>query len=482
MKVKRKSLKINGLLNLLKQTLNFIYPLITFPYVSRILSVESVGKYNFSSNYVNYFVLLASLGIATYAVREGSKYRGNEDQLNLFSSQLFSINVISTIIAYLILLLSLVMFKDLSRYALCILIFSIQIAFNTIGTEWIYIIFEEYGYITLRSILFKLASLVLLFLFVRNRNDYLNYAGITVFAVVGSNILNFIHVRSLANVKLTKQLNISKHFKPILILFLSSMAVTVYVSSDMTLLGIMKGTFDVGIYSVATKIYMVILQVIAAVLMVTIPRLSMLFGQSRMREYYQLLDYVIRTMTLIVIPSAIGVLVMAKEIIIIIGGEKYLPGVLALRVLTLAMLFSIFNTLMCNCILIPEKKENLILKANIVTAVLNILLNIVLIPFWSYNAAAITTVVAEAFTCSVSLALSMKRIKVVIGLGRLISNTYQVIIASIIVLVYCYLVKILTSELAQIVILSVMGSVIIYFTVLLSLKNKLILEFIKKGD
>ena len=230
MKVKRKSLKINGLLNLLKQTLNFIYPLITFPYVSRILSVESVGKYNFSSNYVNYFVLLASLGIATYAVREGSKYRGNEDQLNLFSSQLFSINVISTIIAYLILLLSLVMFKDLSRYALCILIFSIQIAFNTIGTEWIYIIFEEYGYITLRSILFKLASLVLLFLFVRNRNDYLNYAGITVFAVVGSNILNFIHVRSLASVKLTKQLDISKHIKPSLILFLSSMAVNVYVS------------------------------------------------------------------------------------------------------------------------------------------------------------------------------------------------------------------------------------------------------------
>src|SRR5699024_5082794 len=183
----KKSIKINALLNGLRSALNLIFPLITFPYVSRILSVDSMGIYNFSNTYINYFVLLAGLGVSTYAVREGAKYRDNRDKISSFASEVFTINIVSTILAYILLFCSLVIFNNLYKYITCILVFSLQLLFNTIGTEWVYNIYEDYSYITIRSIAFKIISIILLFIFVKNATNYLCYAVITVFAIVRSN-------------------------------------------------------------------------------------------------------------------------------------------------------------------------------------------------------------------------------------------------------------------------------------------------------
>lgn len=124
-----KSLSVNAFLNGIRNALNLVFPLITFPYVSRVLSVDGMGIYNFSSTYVNYFLLIAGLGISTYAVREGAKYRDNTERINTFASQIFTINIISTVVAYVLLLLSLVVFGSLHNYASAILIFSYPASF-----------------------------------------------------------------------------------------------------------------------------------------------------------------------------------------------------------------------------------------------------------------------------------------------------------------------------------------------------------------
>lgn len=125
-----KSLKINVLLNTLRSVLNIIFPLITFPYVSRILGADNLGIYNFSSSFVSYFILIAGLGINTYAIREGAKYRDNREEISNFSSEVFSINMLSTLIAYILLITILLLFKNLQDYTICIIIFSIQIFFQ----------------------------------------------------------------------------------------------------------------------------------------------------------------------------------------------------------------------------------------------------------------------------------------------------------------------------------------------------------------
>ncbi len=180
--MKKKSLELNAFLNSLRSILNLLFPLITFPYVSRVLSVDGMGIYNFSNTYVNYFLLIAGLGIATYAVREGAKYRNNTEEISKFASQVFTINIYSTVVAYVLLLGSLLVFKNLNNYISCTLIFGLQIIFTTIGTEWIYTIYEDYSYITIRSIVFKIFSIILLFILVRKPEDYLWYAAITVFS------------------------------------------------------------------------------------------------------------------------------------------------------------------------------------------------------------------------------------------------------------------------------------------------------------
>ena len=252
------------------------------------------------------FLLIAGLGVATYAVREGAKYRDNKELLSKFASQVFTINIYSTIIAYVLLLLSLIIFKSLHTYVLAILIFSLQIVFTTVGTEWVYTIYEDYSYITIRSIAFKIISILLLFIFVRKSNDYLWYVAVSVFATVGSNILNFLHVKQFCDLRLVRETKWQYHLKPILIIFASSLAVTIYVSSDTTILGLIKNDYAVGIYSVSVKIYQLAQNLLAALLMVTIPRLAMLFGKRKYQEYKVVLGKVLNTLSLLVLPASVG--------------------------------------------------------------------------------------------------------------------------------------------------------------------------------
>ena len=385
MKDTHKSLGLNALLNGFQSMLNLIFPIITFPYVSRILSVNGMGIYNFSNTYINYFLLVAGLGINTYAVREGSKLRDNFQKISNFSSQIFSINIISTLLAYMLLIVTLVLFERLKPYALCISIFSLQIIFTTIGANWVYIIYEDYAYITLRNIIFKVLSIILLFILVKGPNDYIVYAAITVFASVGSNILNFFHVKTFITLKITNHLNLNYHLKPILIIFASVMGVTLYASCNNTILGLIKGDYAVGIYSVALKIYTISQSLLSAILTVTIPRLSMLYGKKLFDDYGNLLSKLINLLIVLSLPAAVGLAMLSKNVVLIIAGEKYFSAANSLAIISWAIIFSLYSWVFSDCVLLPAKRENKLLINTIITAVFNILVNLLLIPFWSYT-------------------------------------------------------------------------------------------------
>lgn len=470
--MKRKSLGLNAFLNGLRSILNLFFPLITFPYVSRILSVSGIGIYNFSNTYINYFILIAGLGIATYAVREGAKYREDQNKINEFASQVFSLNMIATLIAYVLLFASLLLFRNLQNYVSCILIFSLQILFTTLGTEWIYTIYEDYSYITIRSIVFKIISIVLLFLLVKTPEDYLVYAGITVFAGVGSNLLNFIHAKNFVHLRLTTNTNWRYHLKPILVIFASAVAVTIYVSSDTTILGLLKNDYAVGIYSTSVKIYQMAQGLLSAVLTVTIPRLAFLWGKRRIGEYNQVLSKVLNSLGILVLPAAVGLIMLSREVILIIASEKYLPSVNSLRIISWAIIFSIFSWIFSDCVLIPAKRENLVLRNTIVTAIENIALNFILIPFMSYDGTSLSTVIAE-FTVMIMNGYSCwDIIKPVIFKKDTLKNLLDSIIGCVGIVVICLLCDIGFESLWLKTIFSVVLSVIMYGAILILLKNK----------
>lgn len=474
--MKPKSLTWNAFLNGLRSILNLLFPLITFPYVSRVLSVEGIGIYNFSSTYISYFLLIAGLGIATYAVREGAKYRNNQEKINQFSSQIFSINVLSTVIAYILLIASLLIFKNLNNYVSCILIFSIQIFFTTLGTEWIYTIYEDYTYITIRSIIFKIISIILLFVLVKKASDYLIYALITVLAAVGSNIFNFFYAKNFVHIRLTNKLNLRLHLKPILVIFASSIAITIYLSSDTTILGILKSDYAVGIYSTAVKIYSIAQNMLSAVLTVTIPRLAFLWGQHRIKEYNVVLSKVINTLSILVLPAAVGLIMMRREVVLIIASKKYLSSADSLGIISWAIIFSIFSWIFSECVLIPAKRENLVLRNTIITAIENIILNFIFIPSMSYNGTALSTVIAE-FTVMIMNGYSCwDIIKPVIFNRNIVKNFYESVIGCIGIILICSLCTISWKGLLIKTILSVILSIFMYMSVLVLLNNRIALS------
>ncbi|QLK32456.1 flippase [Lactobacillus crispatus] len=478
--MKKKSLGFNALLNGLRSALNLIFPLITFPYVSRVLSVEGMGIYNFSSTYVGYFVLLAGLGIVTYAVREGAKYRDDVDKMNIFASQVFTINMISTFISYILLILSLIIFKSLRSYVLTILIFSLQIFFTTIGTEWIYTIYEDYQYITIRSIIFKFISIFFLFIFVKNSTDYLWYAGITVFASVGSNLLNYLHAKSIVQIKLVKNPNWRYHLKPILIIFASTLAMTLYISSDTTILGLLKNNYDVGIYSVSVKIYTIINGLINGLLVVTIPRFAMLLGRRKITEYKRVLSTVINNASILVLPTTVGLIMLSREIVLVIAGNKYLDSVFPLQIISFAIIFANFALIFNECILIPAKREKKTLRNTIITGLINIILNVLLIPLWSYNSAALTTVIAEGMMMIMSAWDAKDILRDIIFSKGIIKNVFSAIAGCIGIVMVCLLCNLICDFLIGKIVLSVFLSILVYGGILLLLKNEVIESWIKK--
>lgn len=469
---KKRSLSVNAFLNGLRNCLNLIFPLITFPYVSRTLTISGVGIYNFSGTYVNYFLLIAGLGISTYAVREGAKYRDNKVKFTLFANQVFSINVYSTIVSYILLFISIILFSNLHNYALCILIFSIQILFTTIGTEWIYIIYEDFSYITIRSILFKIISVILLFILVKKPTDYYWYAAITVFASVGSNILNYLHLKNFIPLKFTSRVKWSEHLKSILVIFASQLAVSIYVNSDNTLLGLLKNNYAVGIYSISVKIYTIAQGMLTAILAVTIPRLATLYGKRFFEKFNKLLKSLIGTLLILAVPSAVGLIMLSNDIIVIIASSKYMPAAMPLRLISFAIIFSIFSWIFSECILIPAKRERYVLKNTIITACFNILLNILLIPLWSYNGTALSTVLTELLSAIMNAYYSrdiLLKAKTYRSVGKTFLN---IIFGCIGIVITCMLVSMIISNIVLQLVISVIASISVYGFILIVARNK----------
>ena len=304
----------------------------------------------------------------------------------------------------------------------------------------------------------------------------MTYAGITVFASVGSNILNFINARKYCKIRLTFKFNWKKLLKPILVIFASNIAVQIYVSSDITMLGYLKNDYSVGIYSVSTKIYAIVKNVLGAVLMVTIPRFAYYVGKNQKIEYESLLKKVTNTLILLGIPIVVGLVLLSKNVVLIIAGEKYLDSQIPLIILCIAIIFSIFSTLFNQCVLLPCKREKVFLKSSIISALLNIGLNFVLIPLIGEIGAAITVLLAEGTMAVMNFRGCKDLVRGCIFNDSFIRNLSTVIFGSIGIIAVCLLSMRLIPELYIQTIVAIVASVFVYFSILLIIKNEIVLE------
>ena len=391
----RRSIKTNVLYSVINQGSNILFQLITIKYVSNILHTENYGKVNFCYSILSYFLLLAQLGISSYAIREGSGIRDDKEKLIKFSKEMFSINIVSTILAIVLYSLTICFFVRLNSNLAIMMALGLQLILNVFNVEWINSIYEDFKYIAIRNVLIQVLSLGLMIAFVKNEHDCVIYALVLSISTSLNYLINFMHCKKTINIGVTMHLNLKKHIVPILLLFFNALTVLIYVNSDITIVGIIKGDADVGVYSVAVKVYTVVKKIIQAIIIVAIPRLSFLLSSEKITEYKILLKKMHDIIVTIVIPMLIGLIMMSHNAIAIDSGSEYLKGITSLRILCIALVFSSLANYYISCVLLPNKKERIILISSLISSIVNIALNIVFIPFIGIIGAAITTTIAE---------------------------------------------------------------------------------------
>lgn len=468
------SIKKNSILNIIKTISTILFPLITFPYVSRTLLPDNIGKVNFATTYVGYFALIASLGVSTYAIRECASKKKCKEELSDVASQIYSINIITTLLAYLILFLSFITVNKIEGYKLLILIYSVTIVSTTLGADWINSAMEDFKYITIRSIGFQFLSLLLLFLLVRNENDYYKYVIILVVSSAGASISNIFYRKKYCNIHFTFHIEWKRHMGPILALFAMTMAATIMNSTDITMLGFMKGDYEVGLYSTAHKVINIIAQFVQSIIYVLIPRLSFYFANADYVNINKLLRKLLSFNIMLGLPLVIGTIMMSSDIMYVVGGQEYIAATPLLSILIISFLFSLVGgSFLGNGILIPSKKEKYYMIVCCITAVVNIILNLILIPPLGAVGASIATA-ANGFLIFVLLLFKIdKRVK--------IDNISDVFLAptigTILVGIVCWLGYNINSIWIRII-FDCSLSILLYFCILRIFKYELLMDLL----
>lgn len=474
--MKEANIQKNSIYNAIKSAAAIVFPLISFPYASRVLLTEGIGKINFGNSVISYFSLIATLGISTYAMRECAKVRDDKAKLSATASQMFSINLTTTVLSYILLALTLLFAKPLEEYRLLIVIQSTAILFTTLGADWLNTAMEDFKYLTLRTVVFQALSLVAMFLFVRKPEDYLIYALISVVSAGGSNILNMFYRRKYCSVRFTPNMDLRKHMGPILLLFSMILSQTIYVNSDVTIIGLYRGDHEVGLYSTAVKIYTIVNTMVASVAFVVMPKLTYWFSKKDYGQINALLRYGLGFIVTLGLPCIVGVNAVCRDIVELLAGGEYLDAAPALHILTIALLGSFLGGFVGNLIMIPSGREKICLLTSLVSAAVNLVLNLIFIPIFGFVAAAATTAVAELTGFFIGLHFVEKQVDIgsfrklllppVLGCGAMVATV--LLVSSFI-----------NTLLLRLVISVVLGAGV-YLAVLLLMKHEFTLDLLRK--
>ena len=463
-----KSIKLNFILNIIRIFLGAFFILITTPYVTRILGAENLGKVDYVNSIIQYFILFTALGIPSYGIREIARTRDNEYERTKTVVELGIILVITTIIGYIVLFFLLNNISGFKKLKTLILIMSTWILFNNIGFEWFYQGMENQIYITIRFIVIRLIVIILMFLFVKNSNDYIIYGIITVLMNSGSNILNLINIRkylSFKNIKL-KNLNLLKHLKPVFIIFAASLSVSIYLQLDVVMLGNISDEI-VAYYTVSNKLIRLVMVLITALGTVLVPRISNCIKNNDTENYKKYVNYSLKYILMISIPSLV-----ADNIIFIMAGEKFMQSILIMRILVFILFIVGIAYFLGFQILYPHGLERYYTCSVTIAAIINFIFNYIMIPKYYQNGAAVGTIIAELTGVLMMLYFTRNYLKNIEFYN--LKNLKYFVSASVMGIVILFIKSFNLGNLMTMLISISLGS-IIYFIVLLFLKEDIVM-------
>ena len=475
---KIQTVKKNFIMNFILTAANFIFPIVTFPYVSRILLAEGTGKVAFAASIASYFSMIAALGIPTYGIRACARIRDDKDKLNKTVQELLIIHMSATSLALMFYFISVFIVPELYKEKTLMLINSLSIILNVCGVNWLYQALEQYSYITYRSIFFKIISIILMFFFIHQKSDYIIYGGIAIFANAGSNILNFIRLRKLINFKKVESYSFLVHIRPILVFFAQSVAITVYTNLDTVMLGFMQSDIEVGYYNAAIKIKTILLSLVTSLGTVLLPRLSYCIQKNDKIQFQTLISKSIRFVFIIALPLTIFFILFAKETLIVLSGRDFIGATLAMQIITPTILLIGLSNITGIQILTPLGKEKIVVYSVTFGAILDLIVNYICIPRLGAAGASLGTLIAEFSVLAVQIMYTSKQLHEVKCGFKIFKIIISCLFASILVLFINLFTDFTVFFSLFVYAILFFGS---YVICLILLKEEFVVDYIYKG-
>lgn len=394
------SVKVNYILNLINTGTQMLFPLITFPYVCRVIEADGIGQINFFQSIISYISLFTCLGIPMYAIREIARDRNDVVKMNRTATEILLLHSMLTLVGYIIVAILCLTVPQIQVNIPLFLILSLTIFFTAIGCEWFYQGIEDFKYITIRGLIIKTVSVVLLFIFVKSKTDLLYYGCYTVFGVLGGNIFNFFRLRKYIHREniIFSELHIKRHVKPVLKVFSFSVVTSIYLQLNTVLLGFLKNALAVGYFAAATKVMQMLLTMSACLGSVMMPRASHLIAENKEDEFNRLIQKSYDFTLAIALPMTIGLIFCAPSLITALCGVKFEHSILPSQIIAPIILMVAISNVFGIQVLFPKGKINIVTLSCGIGAVADLILNLCLIPFFSYIGTSIAYLGAEVAT------------------------------------------------------------------------------------
>jgi O-antigen/teichoic acid export membrane protein len=465
----------NFIYNLLLTVSNILFPIISFPYASRILGPAGIGKVQFVNTYVQYFILIAALGIPIYGIREIAKTRGKEDALKKVFSELLVINMITCVLLALLYFGSIILIPSLKLDLKYYIVGGLMLITSFSNVDWFFSGLEKFRLIAVRSIIIKLLSMLGLIIFVRKESDDFNYLLVLIGVTILTNLWNIWSAKKYFS---TRDLNIQavrKHLVPMFYIFSTVAAISVYSLLDTILLGFYKNLEAVGYYAASTRINKIFIPVLTSLGTVLIPQITTAFKNEDAPLIKTLtrnsMDFVI----MLGIPITIGIIVLAPEILALFSGPKFMPALPSVRLFAPVVLIIGLSNVFAIQILTPAGKDKQVTFSVFIGLGISLLLNFLLIPKYSYLGATLANLLTEVVVMAAFAYFASKVININYNWSFIIKTVIAALtFFPIVEVIRVFLSNTILVVLSAAIVCSGLYALIQYFLI----KNEMILEMV----
>lgn len=473
--MKQKSISKNYLYNLFYQILVIVMPLITTPYLSRVLGAEAIGIYSYTLSIATYFILFGTLGISLYGQREIAYVQEDDKKRSITFWEILFLKIITMTISIFIFWVTYGMH---GQYKIYYRILVIELISQCVDISWFFQGIEEFKKTVIRNSIVKLIFAICIFMFVKSPNDLIKYIVIIAGANLFGNMSLWMYIPKYIQKVAIKDLHVFKHLKPTILLFIPQIAVQIYTVLDRTMLGIIiEDKSEVGFYEQAQKVVKLLLTLITSLGTVMVPRMASTFAKGDKEQLKKYMYSSFSFVFFLAFPIMAGLILISGEFVPIFFGQGYEKVAVLINVIVPITLFIGLSNIIGTQYLLPTKRQTEFSISVIVGAIVNFILNIIVIKKYASIGASITTVIAEFLVTAVQFYFVRKEIDIKTVL-RLSKNN---IIATVIMFGIVYITtKVLTLHGIYSIIIQITEGCIIYGIILILLKDSFVNDVLNK--